>query len=247
MPTDTLFSRFILLAACLMALAVEASAQARVFDDKKNGYFKFVPPAHWRQIDFPTDPRTKVEFKGADGVLMRLIVRATNSDDDELVSSYTRFMKFRQEKTAELRAHPTVRQITAPQEFELAGFPASRQRLTVKDGSQMEMIHFYGGTLFFNYAVSAPNEKQLESVLPLAMRSLETTVVLRNSRPGEAEAHLVARALRLGRLQAVQGDFGRAEATLLDALEMTPAEPQLKAALELVRQKKVPPDVHGRQ
>ncbi len=247
MSIGRLFLRLLLLIACLAAVVLEAGAQARVFEDKKNGYFKFVPPAGWRQVDFPTDPRTKVEFTGTDGTLMRLIVRGTTSDDHQVLSSFASFMKDRQELTAELRTNPNFREISSPREVKIAGLPASRQRAILRDGSQMEMIQFYGGSLFFNYAVIARSQGQLESVLPLAVRSLETTVILRGSKPGEAEEQLVARALRIGHLLAVQGDFVGAEATLRDALEITPIDPRLKESLELVLRKRIPPEVHGRQ
>jgi len=245
--TTRLLPPLVLLAVGLLATVIDSEAQSRVYEDKKNGYFKFVPPAGWRQVDFPTDPRTKVEFKSDDGALMRLIVRGTDSEDRELMRSYASFMNERRDLTAEMRAHPNSREISSPQETKIAGFPANRQRAILRDGTHMEMIHFYGGTLFCNFAVTARSQGQLESVLPVAMRSLETTVILRGSKPGEAERQLVARAVRLGHLLAKQGNFASAEATLRDALEMSPTDTQLRESLELVLKKQVPPEVHGRQ
>lgn len=247
MNVSGLLPRLVLLAVGFLAIVIDSGAQTRVYEDKKNGYFKFVPPAGWRQVDFPTDARTKVEFKSDDGALMRLIVRGTDSDDRELMRSYASFMKERRELTAEMRTHPNFRDISSPQETKIAGYPANRQRAILRDGTYMEMIHFYGGTLFCNFAVTARSQGQLDSILPIAMRSLETTVILRGSKPGEAESQVVARALRLGHLLAKQGDFTGAEATLRDALEISPMESRLKGSLDMVLRKQVPPEVHGPQ
>lgn len=225
---------------------VVLGASAPVFEDK-NGYLRFVPPSSWRRVDFPTDPRTKVEFVAdQDGSILRIIVRSADGDEKPLMSDISAFMRDRVQLASEMRGKSPITDVSVPKQVNVAGQTGAQFRAGLSNANRMELWHFFAGGLFFNIALTARDEATLERHLPQVKRSLESIMILRTGNPAEAKMQLVARALRLGHLLAKDGKFGDAESALRDGLAVVPGDPRLEEAVKAVLRKQVPPEVGGR-
>lgn len=205
----------------------------------KNDYFSFVPPAGWIQKDYPTDPRSKVQFDCPDAreVLLRIIaeVASPGLSSDNVVE-----MVRERARVARSRLGSGFRMEVEQGTF--SGVPAAvtRQSFSGQAQGEQEVTIFVAGTVMFNIAYSAPNRTMLEKYRAIAEESLCTLVVgqeaLKVLDDETLRKHLVTRHLRIAQLFARCGDFANAKKYLADVVKQYPDDARLREAMELVKQ-----------
>lgn len=221
---------------------VKEELAAKLYSDK-NGYFTFLPPKGWSQKDFPTDPRSKVEFNGPDSVLIRIIAQAAQGVTSQNVVAETR-------KSSEAGAQTMKKQFPSfsqsVKEGSFAGLRAALVTQSVPGQLEQELTVFVAGNINFNIAYTALGRTALEKHRDIAQESLATlTFSEKISLPAsdeKVEEETIARAIRLAQLLTQMGNFSGAEEQILLALKKYPNEAKLNNALKLIKDKKVIPD-----
>lgn len=223
------------------AIAKEELA-AKPYSDK-NGYFTFLPPKSWTQKDFPTDPRSKIEFDGPDSVLIRITAQTSQGVISKNVVEETR--RSSEAGAATLRKQfPGFSQ--SVKEGSFAGLRAAIVVQTVPGQLEQELTVFVAGNIHFSIAYTALGRSGWEKHEKVARESLATLafsekINLPKDEVGVRE-EAVARAIRLAQLLTKMGNFSGAEEQILLALKKYPDEKRLNDALKLIKEKKVIPD-----
>lgn len=215
---------------------------AKPYSDK-NGYFTFLPPKGWTQKDFPTDPRSKVEFNGPDSVLIRIIAQTSQGITGGNVVEETR-------KQSEAGAQAMKKQFPSfsqsTKEGSFAGLRAAIVVQIVPGQLEQELTVFVAGNIHFNISFTALNRTDLEKYRKVAQESLATlTFSEKISLPvndAAVKEETIARAIRLAQLLTKMGNFSGAEEQIILALKKYPDEKRLNDALKLIKDKKVIPD-----
>lgn len=221
---------------------VKEELAGKLYSDK-NGYFTFLPPKGWSQKDFPSDPRSKVEFNGPNSVLIRIIAQTAQGVTSQNVVEETR-------KQSEAGVQTLKKQFPSlslsAKEGRFAGLRAALVTQSIPGQMEQELTVFVAGNIHFNIAYTAPNQVTLEKYRKLAQESLATLVFSEkiNLPVGDegVRKETVARAIRLAQLLTRMGNFSGAEEQIALALKKYPDDARLKKALELVRAKKPVPD-----
>lgn len=221
---------------------VKEELAAKLYSDK-NGYFTFLPPKGWSQKDFPTDPRSKVEFNGPDSVLIRIIAQTTQGVTSKNVVEETRKQSEAGAQTLK-KQFPSLSQST--EEGHFAGLRAALVTQSIPGQMEQELTVFVAGNILFNIAYTAPNRAALEKYRKIAQESLailafSEKINLPVSDEG-VRKETIARAIRLAQLLTQMGNFSGAEEQISLALKKYPDDTRLKEALGLVKAKKIIPD-----
>ncbi len=214
---------------------------AKLYADK-NGYFTFLPPKGWSQKDFPADSRSKVEFNGADSVLIRIIAQAAQGVTSKNVVEETR--RQMEEGTQTLKKQfPNLSM--SVKEGQFAGFRAALVTQSIPGQTEQELTIFVAGSIHFNIAFTAPNKVSLGKYRKTSQESLATLVFSEkiNLPVGDEEVkkETIARAIRLAQLLSQMGNFTEAEVQISIALKKYSDDTRLKEALKLVKEKKIVP------
>jgi len=220
----------------------KAELAAKLYSDK-NGYFTFLPPKGWSQKDFPTDPRSKVEFNGPDSVLIRIIAQTAQGVTSKNVVEETR-------KSSEAGGQTLKKQFPSfsqsVKEGQFAGLRAALATQSIPGQMEQELTVFVAGNIHFNIAYTAPNRVTMEKYRKIAQESLATLSFSEKiNLPMHDEGvrkETIARAIRLAQLLTQMGNFSGAEEQISLALKKYPDDTRLKKALELVKAKKIIPD-----
>lgn len=214
---------------------VKEELTTKLYSDK-NGYFTFLPPKGWSQKDFPSDPRSKVEFNGPDSVLIRIIAQSAQGVTSKNIVEETG-------KSSEAGAQTLRKQFPSysqsVKEGSFAGLRAALVTQSVPDQLEQELTVFVAGNIHFNIAYTALNRTTLEKHRKVAQESLATlTFSEKISLPVDDEKvkeETIARAIRLAQLLTQMGNFSGAKEQISLALKKYPDDTKLKKALELIK------------
>lgn len=221
---------------------VKEELAAKPYSDK-NGYFTFLPPKGWSQKDFPTDPRSKVEFNGPDLVLIRITAQATQGVTSKNIVEETR-------KSSEAGVQTLKKQFPSftqsVKEGSFAGLRAALVTQSVPGQLEQELTVFVAGGVHFTIAYTALNRVNWEKHRKIAEDSLATLAFSEKinlpASDEKVKEETIARAIRFAQLLTQMGDFSGAEEQILLALKKYPNEAKLNNALKLIKDKKVIPD-----
>jgi hypothetical protein len=192
-----------------------------VYEDKKNGYFRFIPPAGWicsRQ----SDPRTKVKFSHPvnPGVYVSFIVREDTYADFASLVRYAK--KTMQEIEAGFGAtcQMEITKFTERETIEIT--------ITAKNSEVILIRLFRTNGLHFTITYGAPNKMNFSTHLGEVNRSLETIEPLHGitddyeKKLESMSQQEIARGLRLAELSADVLDINKANRIIADLLRKYP-------------------------
>jgi hypothetical protein len=226
-PPERCFGEVELLTELRMRYSPEKAAPpqtppAAPYEDKKNGYFRFTPPAGWTCSEQP-DARTKVTFSHPvnPGVYVRFIVKeAFTTDFAALV--------LQQKKTIQ-EIEKGLRSACQMEITESAGRQTIATMVFPPNGEVILNKLFVAEGLHFNITFSAPNKATFDAHLGEVDRSLESLEPLHGGtedfgkkleRMAQQE---IARELRLAELAADVYDIDKAKRIIADLSRKYPA------------------------
>lgn len=211
---------------------------ANAYSDK-NGFFTFVPPQGWKRKDYPSDPRSKVEFVHPTNEAVHIVIIVATAPPHMTDSTFVDLIKNDME-TTKARIGLPVLVTTKPGEF--AGHVAAYVRSSLLGGGlEQELTLFLANNVFFNISFQAPDERLLEANRNVVTDSLSTLVFRGTLNKATAREHQVARYLRLAKLYSDVNNFDGAKAYLSDALQAYPDDARLQRASQLIAQGKTIP------
>jgi len=182
---------------------------ATIFEDKKNGYFRFTPPFGWIHSE-QSDPRTKVTFTHPvnPGISLTFIVK------DDPSANFTSLVLYQKKTVQEIE---TGFEATCQMEItELAGRETVAITVTSKNAEVILIRIFLADELRFNITYGAPNKATFDAYLDEVDHALATIEPLNKSavdlgkmleRMSQQE---IARELRLAELAADIYDLNKA-------------------------------------
>ncbi len=202
-----------------------------VYEDKRNGYFRFTPPPGWVRSE-EKDARTKVAFtpRTNPDVTLRFIVKdAPSSDFASLILHQKKAIR---EAETGLGAHC---------QMEVAEFVGRQTIITQVIAPNGEIVLnrlFQTGGLDFNITYSAPSRSAFDTYRSEADRSLESIEILH--RPAATlvdgreriEQQEIAHQLRLAELSADVLDINKANGIVSGLLRKYPNNKEIQKMAE---------------
>lgn len=194
---------------------------AKPYEDRRNGYFRFMPPAGWTCTEH-ADPRTKVTFHhpANPGVSLTFIVK------DDPLASFASLVAYQQKTMKEIETGlgaACQMEIT-----EIAGHKATAITVAGKNGEAILLRVFLVKGLHFNITYTAPNKATFDAHREEVDYALATIELLPKSAadlgsmPERMSQQEIARELRLAELAADIMDLNKANRIVSELLMKYP-------------------------
>ena len=210
-----------------LALATVVSAQnkpeLRMFSDEKNGYFRMLVPAAWRQQDYK-DARTKVAFyhPTEQDVYIRLYARETEVDYD-----YPALLKDKKEwaRTATDSGSPST-----VSEEKIGTFRTIVISSTVPNKGNIEQVFFLQSGIHFHLSLGGSSKQRIERHHKLYRQVVESIFARASSShdPEKAKTQLLSWYVRSAELQVQLGNRDLAREIAREGLIEFPGNQRLK-------------------
>ncbi len=201
-------------------------SEAKIFKDKKNGYFMFIPPQGWTTKHY-RDPRTKVMFSHPRirGLFIRLIVREAPGEN------YSRMVSQDKKMARQLKSKGISCEV---KENVINGLRCSEIFAKLPNKSITMLRKFISGGLHFNIQYQAPNKTQFNKLRDKAMNSLDTITILKVSTGNKKKARdqQIANRIRLAELLVEQGAVKQAKQVLKEAQKEFPKSTLIQDTLK---------------
>lgn len=220
--TSYLVVLFLFLASATV-LSAQSQSKFRMFSDKKNGYFRMLVPATWRQQDYE-DSRTKVAFyhPTEKDVYIRIWAREAEVDYD-----YPTLLKEKKEwaRTATAEGLPST-----VSEENIGIFHAIVISTTVPNMGNIEQVFFLQSGIHFHLSLGASSKQRIEKYHQLYRQTVESiNAVARSTHdPEKAKAQLLSWYVRFAELQIQLGNHALAREIAKEGLVEFPGSQRLK-------------------
>lgn len=179
-----------------------------------NKYFKIVPPAGWRILKYPEDPRGKVAFIGPADFELRILAKGLE---------YNSFEEMMEELKGIERG---IGVNTNIEKIVFTDIPAVK-RVFIFKGLKMLFIDFMIGNTSHNLMYSS-SPKNFEKHLSLAWGSINTyEPTLRGVSAEDVKKHSIARSFRLSTIFFEQGNYDLALELINEGLDVEPNNAEL--------------------
>ena len=192
--------------------SVMSTSGTKIYKDKKNGYFVFVPPAGWKNKEY-RDPRTKVKFNhpSTPEVNITIIIKEVPAMDFQSIILADK------ERAHQMEAFGFSCKV---EESEFLGFKCSLIMAKQKNNAGTTILRkFIAFGLHFNISYWAPTNTLFDKYLDEVMKSLNTITILKKNKDtsSKSKKQEISNRVRLAELMADHFSIDEAKRILEEA------------------------------